>query len=135
MTARFVPTVHQVAMTAAQLAYIPPRELLGPGRTDRLARVRFAVAWVARKHHGRSYPEIGRGLGNRDHTSMMNAVKRAEELIQTDPSFYALCETLAKRRRCLTVEHATPPIVATPDPTIGRPDIEDDGFLTVVGLA
>jgi chromosomal replication initiator protein len=33
----------------------------------------------------RSYPEIGRRFGNRDHTTVMHAVKQIERLTAADP--------------------------------------------------
>jgi chromosomal replication initiator protein len=33
-----------------------------------------------------SYPEIGRRFGNRDHTTIMHAVRKIEELMEADAS-------------------------------------------------
>jgi predicted phage tail protein len=35
----------------------------------------------------RSYPEIGRRFGNRDHTTVMHAVETIERLTTMDPTF------------------------------------------------
>jgi chromosomal replication initiator protein len=44
-------------------------------------------------------PEIGRKFGGRDHTTVMHAVKKVDELIAEDPSFAQDVEVL---RRTLT---------------------------------
>ena len=44
-----------------------------------------AVSGLSMTHH--SLPAIGRHFGNRDHTTVMHAVRRVEELMQQDPDF------------------------------------------------
>lgn len=51
--------------------------LAGQGRTQLVVTVRHAVAYVLRKHCGLSYPAIGQLL-NKDHTTIMSAVKSVE---------------------------------------------------------
>lgn len=126
----FVPPVHQIAAIAAELTGFSIAEIVGPGSARDLARTRFAVEWVARTEHGRSYPEIGQRLG-RDHTSVMHGVRRAVELRRTDAEFYQLCEQLAGRRPRVPIFVPAPRLSA---PTIAPSDIEDDGFVTVVGI-
>jgi chromosomal replication initiator protein len=46
----------------------------------------------------RSLPEIGRKFGGRDHTTVMHAVRKVEELRATDP---ALAEDIELLRRML----------------------------------
>jgi len=42
--------------------------------------------YLAKQLTTRSLPEIGRKFGGRDHTTVMHAVRRIEELRQTDSS-------------------------------------------------
>jgi chromosomal replication initiator protein len=44
----------------------------------------------------RSLPEIGRKFGGRDHTTVMHAVKKVEELMATDASFAEDVELLKR---------------------------------------
>jgi chromosomal replication initiator protein len=55
--------------------------------------------YLAKQLTPRSLPEIGRKFGGRDHTTVMHAVKKVEELIVEDSSFAHDVETL---RRTLT---------------------------------
>ena len=40
--------------------------------------------YLSKKLTSRSLPEIGRRFGGRDHTTVMHAVKKVEELMQQD---------------------------------------------------
>jgi chromosomal replication initiator protein len=42
--------------------------------------------YLAKQLTSRSLPEIGRKFGGRDHTTVMHAVKKVEELMATDGS-------------------------------------------------
>ena len=44
----------------------------------------------------RSYPEIGRKFGGRDHTTVMHAVRKIEELRASDHSFNEDIELLRR---------------------------------------
>lgn len=55
--------------------------LLMKCRTKHLSHARHVAAWLMRQG-GMSYPEIGRALGGRDHTTAMNSVGAVEEEIQ-----------------------------------------------------
>ena len=52
-----------------------------------MARPRQIAMYLAKQLTSRSLPEIGRKFGGRDHTTVMHAVKKIEELRQTDLSF------------------------------------------------
>ena len=64
----------------------------------RLADMHSARRARAKQLTTRSLPEIGRKFGGRDHTTVMHAVKRIEELRQTDA---ALAEDIDLLRRML----------------------------------
>ena len=69
--------------------------LKGGERSKRIAVTRFAIMWTLREYSGMSLPEIGKTVGNRDHTTVMHACRRALVLRATDLEFLALCDRLA----------------------------------------
>lgn len=76
-----------------------PMRLESDWRAQRNAVPRFAFSMLARTYTKSTLSEIGRALGNRDHTSIMHALKRAKHLLLTDPDFearYAEAEGLVK---------------------------------------
>ena len=56
-------------------------------RARAVARPRQIAMYLAKQLTSRSLPEIGRKFGGRDHTTVMHAVKKIEELRQMDLSF------------------------------------------------
>ena len=59
-------------------------ELLSPRRSRSLARPRQIAMYLAKQHTTKSLPDIGRKFSNRDHTTVIHAVKKIEELIKKD---------------------------------------------------
>ena len=60
------------------------QEMLSVRRSRSLARPRQIAMYFAKQHTTNSLPEIGRKFSNRDHTTVIHAVKKIEELIQKD---------------------------------------------------
>lgn len=58
-------------------------ELLGPSRDRRLTIVRAELFWLGRAFYGLSLPHIGRVMGDRDHTTVLNGVRRAQAAFRT----------------------------------------------------
>ena len=52
--------------------------------------------FLAKQLTSRSLPEIGKKFGNRDHTTVMHAVTRVNELIDTDAQFAEDVDLLRK---------------------------------------
>ena len=52
--------------------------------------------YLAKQLTSRSLPEIGRKFGGRDHTTVMHAVKKIEELRATDSTFAEDIELLRR---------------------------------------
>jgi chromosomal replication initiator protein len=52
--------------------------------------------YLAKQLTARSLPEIGRKFGGRDHTTVMHAVRKIEELKTTDPTFAEDIELLRR---------------------------------------
>ena len=53
-------------------------------RSRAVARPRQVAMYLAKKLTSKSLPEIGRKFGGKDHTTVMHAVKRVEELMAAD---------------------------------------------------
>ena len=60
------------------------QELLSPRRSRSLARPRQIAMYLAKQHTTNSLPDIGRKFSNRDHTTVIHAVKKIDELIKKD---------------------------------------------------
>lgn len=74
-----------------------PSALLGRSRSAADAHPRFAVMWILKRRFDMSNPKIGK-IFQRDHTSVMHAVKRADGWIaENNPQFVGcLKATLTK---------------------------------------
>ena len=60
------------------------QEMLSQRRSRSLARPRQIAMYLSKQHTTNSLPEIGRKFSNRDHTTVIHAVKKIEELIKKD---------------------------------------------------
>ena len=60
------------------------QEMLSVRRSRSLARPRQIAMYFAKQHTTNSLPEIGRKFSNRDHTTVIHAVKKINQLIQDD---------------------------------------------------
>ena len=60
------------------------QELLSPRRSRSLARPRQIAMYLAKQYTTNSLPDIGRKFSNRDHTTVIHAVKKINELIKND---------------------------------------------------
>ena len=59
-------------------------EMLSARRSRSLARPRQIAMYLAKQHTTNSLPDIGRKFSNRDHTTVIHAVKKIDELIKKD---------------------------------------------------
>jgi len=73
------------------------QELLSPRRSRSLARPRQIAMYLAKQHTTNSLPDIGRKFSNRDHTTVIHAVKKIEELIKKDNDIKQSVFELKKR--------------------------------------
>ena len=61
--------------------------MLSQRRSRPLARPRQIAMYLSKKLTTRSLPEIGRKFGGRDHTTVIHAVKKIDELKEHDSKF------------------------------------------------
>ena len=68
--------------------------MLSQRRSRPLARPRQIAMFLAKKMTTRSLPEIGRRFANRDHTTVIHAVKTIEKLIENNDDMRKNAEEL-----------------------------------------
>ena len=79
-----VVTVDKIQSTVSNFFNIPLSEMLSQRRSRPLARPRQVAMYLAKKMTTRSLPEIGRRFANRDHTTVIHAVKTITKLSEKD---------------------------------------------------
>ena len=79
-----VITVDKIQNVVSNYFNIPLSEMLSQRRSRPLARPRQVAMYLAKKITSRSLPEIGRRFANRDHTTVIHAVKTITRLSEKD---------------------------------------------------
>jgi chromosomal replication initiator protein len=79
-----VITVDKIQNIVSNFYNIPLSDMLSQRRSRPLARPRQIAMYLAKKMTTRSLPEIGRRFANRDHTTVIHAVKTITRLSEQD---------------------------------------------------
>lgn len=77
-------TVDEIQRQVADYFNIKLSDLLSARRARQVARPRQVAMYLCKQLTAKSLPSIGRKFGGRDHTTVMHAVKRIDELRLTD---------------------------------------------------
>ena len=80
-------TIDEIQNKVASYYNIKIDDLISSRRIRTFARPRQVAMYLTKKLTTRSLPEIGRKFGGRDHTTVIHAVKKIEELKQNNPKF------------------------------------------------
>ena len=80
-------TIEDIQRRVAEHFNIKQADMQSPRRARQVARPRQVAMFLAKQLTTRSLPEIGRKFGGRDHTTVMHAVKKVEELCAADQGF------------------------------------------------
>ncbi len=82
--------MNDILCRAANVFGVTIADLIGPRRTPDLVQARFAAAYALRRHcQDMPLCAIGAVLGGRDHSTIINALRRAEALAQRDTDYDA----------------------------------------------
>ena len=92
-------TVDEIQKAAAEHFGLKQADMLSERRTRAVARPRQAAMWICKQLTTRSLPDIGRRFGGRDHTTVIHAVRRIDELRATDPRLAQDLEVLMRKLR------------------------------------
>ncbi|MGQ3028638.1 MAG: chromosomal replication initiator protein DnaA, partial [Ferrovibrionaceae bacterium] len=80
-------TIEEIQKKVAEHYNIKFMDMTSARRARVVARPRQVAMYLAKQLTSRSLPEIGRKFGGRDHTTVMHAVKKIEQLRSTDSAF------------------------------------------------
>jgi chromosomal replication initiator protein len=80
-------TIEEIQKRVAEHYNIRFADMHSARRARAVARPRQVAMYLAKQLTARSLPEIGRKFGGRDHTTVMHAVKKIEELRNLDAGF------------------------------------------------
>jgi chromosomal replication initiator protein len=72
-------------------------DLLSKDRHKSIAFARHVAMYLCKQRLKCSFPELGRAFGNRDHTTVMSAVRKVEHLRSTDPEVRAHLEAIERK--------------------------------------
>ena len=77
-------TIDEIQRKVAEHYNLRMTDMHSARRARNVARPRQVAMYLAKQLTARSLPEIGRKFGGRDHTTVMHAVRKVEELIEED---------------------------------------------------
>lgn len=80
-------TIEEIQKKVAEHFNIRLSDMFSARRARSVARPRQVAMYLSKQLTSRSLPEIGRKFGGRDHTTVMHAVRRINELKATDHAF------------------------------------------------
>ncbi|WP_404382067.1 chromosomal replication initiator protein DnaA [Caenispirillum salinarum] len=80
-------TIEEIQKKVAEHFQVRIADMHSARRARAVTRPRQVAMYLSKQLTSRSLPEIGRKFGGRDHTTVMHAVKKVEELIAGDAAF------------------------------------------------
>ena len=89
-------TIEEIQKRVAAHFNIRISDMHSARRARSVARPRQVAMYLAKQLTSRSLPEIGRKFGGRDHTTVMHAVKKVDELRERDATFAEDVELLRR---------------------------------------
>ncbi len=89
-------TIEEIQKRVAEHYNIRLSEMYSARRARAVARPRQVAMYLSKQLTARSLPEIGRKFGGRDHTTVMHAVRKVDELRSLDSNFAEDIELLRR---------------------------------------
>ncbi|RAH99429.1 chromosomal replication initiator protein DnaA [Acuticoccus sediminis] len=90
------PKIEDIQRVTSQHFNVSRQDLVSARRTKVIVRPRQIAMYLSKTLTPRSLPEIGRRFGNRDHTTVLHAVRKVEDLITKDTQMAEDIETLKR---------------------------------------
>lgn len=90
-------SVDQIQKIVCNITNVRLTDLKGKSRKRDIARPRQISMYLAKKYTGLSYPQLGKKFGGRDHTTVLAAHRKIEQLITSDQTVTELVRTIEQR--------------------------------------
>ena len=91
------PDVEQIIRAVGEQMQVKPQDIKGDRRQQGIARARQVAMYLTRRITGLSYPAIGEKFGGKDHSTVINAEQRIEQLMREEDELRATVESLLRR--------------------------------------
>ena len=88
--------VEEIQQVVCKHFSVTKADLLSACRARTLVRPRQIAMYIAKVMTGRSLPEIGRRFGNRDHTTVLHAVRKIGDMVSKDKALAQEVELLKR---------------------------------------
>lgn len=79
-------TIDEIQRKVAEYFKIKVADMHSARRSRDIARPRQIAMWFSKQLTSKSFPDIGKSFGGKDHTTVMHAVKSIDKLVDADPS-------------------------------------------------
>lgn len=89
--------IDQIQSAVARYYRVSVLDLKSERRAVAIARPRQIAMYLSKRLTARSLPEIGRKFGDRDHSTVIHAVRRIADLRDIDPDIDTAVRTLMRR--------------------------------------
>lgn len=97
-----VITIEEIQKLTADHFRLTLRDLCSKSRTKPIVTARQIAMWLMKKHLDKSLVDIARAFGKRDHTTVMNALKRVDDSLNKDSEIKKYIEELEGRIHNIT---------------------------------
>jgi len=77
--------INKVIFFVSQIYGVSIKEITSSGRKKELVQARNLIVYIAREYLNKSYPFIGRKLGNRDHATIIHCYKEYKKQLESNP--------------------------------------------------
>jgi chromosomal replication initiator protein len=95
--------IEEIDQTVATYFGLTPADLHTSRKTRTIALARGIAMYLARKHTDMSFPEIGRFMGNKNHSTVILANRKIEKLVKADERVRRQTPAGAREERLLEV--------------------------------
>lgn len=89
-------TIEEIQKRSAKAFFVSLEELRSPSRKKQIVRARQTAMYLARKYLKKSLNDISVAFDKKDHTTVLNSIKKVEKLRKEDADFKGLLEDLNK---------------------------------------
>jgi chromosomal replication initiator protein len=110
-------TIEEIKRRVADHFQLKVADLESPNRSRSIVRPRQIAMYLSRILTPRSFPEIGKRFGDRDHTTVMHAVTTVKDFIEKDQHFAEEVESLRLSIRNWPIDQGLGEAKAGPAPT------------------